>query len=66
MEMWKEKIKEFFLSDWTLTEKILLLADVLLVGILIGFLTPLKHGIHFFSDNDLNNNNEVHCESEEE
>ncbi|MDO4305406.1 MAG: hypothetical protein Q4C77_01115 [Eubacteriales bacterium] len=62
MEIMKEKIKAFFLSDWTLPEKILLLADVLLLGILIGFLTPLKNGIHFFSDNDMNNNNELKCE----
>lgn len=62
MEIMKEKIKAFFLSDWTLSEKILLLADVLLLGILIGFLTPLKNGIHFFSDNDMNNNNELKCE----
>lgn len=62
MDTMKEKIKAFFLSDWTLTEKILLLADVLLLGILIGFLTPLKNGIHFFSDNDMNNNNELKCE----
>lgn len=66
IEMIKEKIKEFFLSDWTLSEKVLLLADVLLLGILIGFLTPLKNGIHFFSDNDMNNNNEMNYERKAE
>lgn len=35
----KDKLKLFFLSDWTFTEKCLLLADVLLVGILLGWLT---------------------------
>lgn len=61
-----EKIKEFFLSDWTLTEKVLLLADVLLLGVLIGFITPLKNGIHFFSDNDINSRNEPSCEKKAE
>ena len=62
----KEKIKQFFLSDWTLTEKILLVADLLLFGILVGWLTsPLKKGLHLFSDNswDVNTYND---EEEEE
>lgn len=49
----KEKLKLFFLSDWTFTEKCLLLADVLLAGILFGWLTsPFKHG-GFFSNNTI-------------
>lgn len=48
----KDKIKLFFESDWTMTEKILLLADILLFGVLFGWLTsPLRDGFHFFSDN---------------
>lgn len=48
----KEKVKEFFLSDWTLSEKCLLTADLLLLGVLVGWLTsPLKNGFHIFSDN---------------
>ena len=39
----KEKLKAFFESDWTPVEKILLLADILLFGILLGWLTsPFK------------------------
>lgn len=51
----KEKckvLKTVFLSDWTPMEKILLLLDVLLFGILLGWLTsPLKNGLSFFSNN---------------
>lgn len=56
----KEKVKEFFLSDWTLSEKCLLTADLLLLGVLVGWLTsPLKNGFHIFSDNtwDIKNQN---------
>lgn len=50
----KNKLKEFFLSDWTLTEKCLLLADVLLAGVLVGWLTtPLRRGGGFFSNNTI-------------
>ncbi|MCI6006334.1 MAG: hypothetical protein SOY73_04920 [Blautia sp.] len=63
----KERVKEFFLSDWTITEKCLLAADILLTGILLGWLTsPLKKGLHLFSDNtwDINTpNNEEEEES---
>ncbi|MGI6017500.1 MAG: hypothetical protein ACOX8M_01620 [Marvinbryantia sp.] len=46
----KEMWKAFFQKDWSLPEKILLLTDVLLAGVLIGWLTsPLKSGI--FSNN---------------
>lgn len=54
----KEKVKAFWISNWSLSEKSLLLADVLLFGILIGWLTsPLKNGFHFFSHNTCGNNN---------
>jgi len=55
----KEKckvLKTVFLSDWTPVEKVLLLMDVLLFGILLGWLTsPLKNGISFFSNNTVDN-----------
>ena len=39
----KEKLTAFFESDWTPAEKILLLADILLFGILLVWLTsPFK------------------------
>lgn len=48
----KEKWKSCFLSNWTPTEKGLLIADVLLLGVLIGWITsPLKNGFGFFSNN---------------
>ena len=56
----KENVKDFFLSDWTLTEKCLLTADLLLLGVLVGWITsPMKRGLHFFSDNiwDIKNQN---------
>ena len=61
----KEKIKTFFLSDWSMSEKCLLLADVLLFGLLIGWITsPLKNGFGLFSNNswDIKTN----CKEEEE
>lgn len=66
----KDKVKAFFLSNWSLSEKSLLLADVLLLGILIGWLTsPLKNGWSIFSNNFRNFNancDEDEKESEEE
>lgn len=48
----KERVKEFFLSNWSASEKCLLLTDVLLFGILVGWLTsPLKNGARLFSNN---------------
>ena len=45
-----EKVKEFLHQDWTMTEKTLLIADLLLAGVLIGWLTaPFKGGL--FSNN---------------
>ena len=52
-----EKVKEFLHQDWTMTEKILLIADLLLAGVLIGWLTaPFKGGL--FSNNVFGSNNE--------
>lgn len=52
-----EKVKEFLLRNWTMPEKVLLLTDVLLAGVLVGWLTsPLKGG--FFSNNLIHSNNE--------
>lgn len=48
----KDKLKTLFLSSWTPAEKTLLLADVLLFGVLLGWLTsPLRDGINLFSHN---------------
>lgn len=50
----KSCLKAFWEKDWTAAEKILLLADVLLTGVLIGWLTsPFKGG--FFSNNKVTN-----------
>ncbi len=39
----RNRLKTFFLSGWTVGEKSLLLADILLFGVLVGWLTsPLK------------------------
>ncbi|MDO4297099.1 MAG: hypothetical protein Q4C59_01320 [Lachnospiraceae bacterium] len=63
----KEKVKEFFLGDWTLTEKILLVADVLLFGVLLGWLTsPFKSGWEFCSNNSWDINTKPEEEEEEE
>ncbi len=48
----KEKLKSFMLANWTLPEKALLLTDVLLAGVLFGWLTsPFKRGTKWFCDN---------------
>lgn len=52
-----EKVKKFLHQDWTITEKVLLIADLLLAGVLIGWLTaPFKGGL--FSNNVFGSNNE--------
>jgi hypothetical protein len=46
-----------------------LLTDILLLGVLIGWITsPLKHGFGFFSNNswDIKTNYADDCEKEEE
>ncbi len=64
----KDKIKTFFESNWTLSEKILLVTDVLLLGVVIGWLTsPLKNGIGICSNNTWDICNHKPCgECEEE
>jgi hypothetical protein len=65
----KESLKRFLLSNWTLSEKGLLLTDLLLLGVLIGWITsPLKHGFGFFSNNswDIKTNYADESEKEEE
>lgn len=48
----KEKLASFFKADWSMSEKCLLVADVLLLGVLIGWITsPLKNGFGLFSNN---------------
>ncbi|MCD7736366.1 MAG: hypothetical protein LUI07_05315 [Lachnospiraceae bacterium] len=62
----KEKVRKLFLSAWSPTEKGLLLADVLLFGILLGWLTsPLKSGIRLFSNNSWDIGN-CYADDEEE
>lgn len=60
----KEAIKIFWKKDWTASEKLLLLADVLLAGVLIGWLTaPFKGG--FFSNNRIRTINGTYPEDED-
>lgn len=52
----KESMKKFFLAEWSLPEKVILMLDLLLAGVLIGWLTsPFRHGIHLFSCNTVGN-----------
>ena len=63
----KEKLKTFFLNNWSFSEKCLLIADVFLLGVLIGWLTsPLKNGIGFFSNNTWDINSTIKEEEKEE
>ena len=60
-----EKVKEFMWQDWTMTEKVLLIADLLLAGILIGWITaPFRGG--WFNNNVLGSNNEGYYDDSEE
>lgn len=44
--MW-EKIKEFFMRDWTPAEKVLVILCCIMMGVIKGFLlAPVKGGIH--------------------
>lgn len=62
----RDKVKAFFLSNWSLSEKSLLLADVLLLGILIGWLTsPLKNGWSILSNNFRSFKTNTGCAEEE-
>ena len=63
----KKWIKEMFLANWTPWEKGLLIADVLLLGILMGWITsPLKSGLRLFSNNSWEIGKEYKDEKEEE
>ena len=59
-----EKVKEFLHQDWTMTEKTLLIADLLLAGVLIGWLTAPFKG-ELFSNNVLGSNNENYYDEDE-
>ncbi len=69
----KETLKKLFFSDWSSLEKVLLLADVLLFGVLIGWLSaPRRGGFSLLSGNSLgiktdsDNSEEDEQEEEEE
>ncbi|HIR27111.1 MAG TPA: hypothetical protein IAB84_03965 [Candidatus Choladousia intestinigallinarum] len=63
----KKWMKEMFLANWTPWEKGLLIADVLLLGILVGWITsPLKSGLRLFSNNSWEIGKEYKDEKEEE
>ena len=68
----KEKLKAFVFASWSPSEKILLVADVFLAGVLIGWLTsPLKGGIRWFCDNSFGGKfyevpDAEYCDEEEE
>ena len=60
----KEKLKAFAFAAWSPQEKILLAVDLVLAGVLIGWLTsPLKGGIRWFCDNSFGGSiNDYHIE----
>ena len=63
----KEKLKAFAFAAWSPQEKILLAADLLLAGVLIGWLTsPLKGGMRWFCDNSFGGKFYEAAEEEEE
>lgn len=67
----KEKLKALALANWTPSEKILLVADVFLAGILIGWLTsPVKGGIRWLCGNTFGGKfydvPDEYCDEEEE
>ena len=65
----KEWMKSAFLANWTPWEKGLLIADVLLAGVLIGWITsPFKSRYRFFGSNSWNTGemNKEEKEQEEE
>ncbi|MCD7813575.1 MAG: hypothetical protein LUH20_05930 [Lachnospiraceae bacterium] len=65
-EKWKA-VKTVFLSDWSPLEKGLLLTDVLLFGILLGWLTsPMKGGITLFSHNGSGNSSDEYIYGSDE
>lgn len=63
----KEKLRAFAFAAWSPQEKVLLVADVLLAGILIGWLTsPMKKGIRWFCDNSFGGKYYDAAEAEDE
>lgn len=67
----KNSLKRFLLSNWTLGEKGLLLVDVLLFGVLAGWLTsPFKKspakGPDFTNPDLWDMNTTTNCENAEE
>ncbi len=63
----KETLKTLFLSEWSPLEKGLLMADALLFGVVIGWLTaPLRHGFSLFSGNTSGSGSNFGSEGEEE
>ena len=63
----KEKLKAFAFAAWSPQEKILLAVDLVLAGVLIGWLTsPLKGGIRWFCDNSFGGKFYEAAEAEEE
>ncbi|MCD7820462.1 MAG: hypothetical protein LUH07_15655 [Lachnospiraceae bacterium] len=57
----KRELKKLFLSAWSPAEKGLLLADTLLLGVLIGWLTsPLKNGIRLFTSDTWNTYRDIY------
>lgn len=53
-----EQVKAFVKTDWTMPEKILVAADLLLLGVLVGWLTsPFPKGIHRFSNDTIKTGN---------
>ena len=63
----KEKLKAFAFAAWSPQEKILLAVDLVLAGVLIGWLpSPLKGGIRWFCDNSFGGKFYEAAEAEEE
>ena len=53
----KDMIRDFFDRDWTLEEKILMLVNCALAGMILGFLiSPVKKGLSVGSHNGSANN----------
>ena len=64
---WKCKVKEFFESDWTMSEKVLFTASAVLLGVLVGFLfSPFKGGVKVLSDLGAHNTQLGYMDDEDE
>lgn len=52
-------IKGLFAKEWTIYDKVLCVVTAALAGIVTGFLlSPIKKGMHIFSDNGSKNGSE--------